>query len=71
MNALVTLLQHFAGAEHRAIFLHHLLHIEAQLRGRVPPAALRNLSSRDNDSSAESFGNAGCLSPGVSNSAQR
>ena len=37
----------------------------------VPPEALRNLSSRASAYSAESFGRSGCLSPGVSSSAQR
>src|SRR5665213_4389485 len=37
----------------------------------VPPDALRNLSSRDSERSALSFGSSGCLSCGVRISAQR
>ena len=37
----------------------------------VPPEALRSLSSRDNERSAESFGSAGCSALGVRISAQR
>ncbi len=32
VNELVTFLQNLGGAEHRAIVLHHLLHLQAQLR---------------------------------------
>ena len=34
VDELVALLEHFAGAEHRAVGLHHLLHLEPQVRGR-------------------------------------
>ena len=34
MNSLVALIQHLSAAEDRAIFLHHLLHVQPQLGGR-------------------------------------